>query len=338
MKIFIIINVCLLLINIVPVYADQIFLKNGDRISGTIVRKDSESVIIKTSYAGDISINWENVSSFQSDAKIQTVLTDGTTINGIVIHNQPGNVIIKSGENLETDPISLNQIAAINPSDMAASPVILSGHANVGLSMTKGNTDTQNIYVDIEFVVRTLNNRFTVGGTHNKDETNGIESENDLTGYMKYDYFFAPKWYYLANAIFNKNKFKDVELKTAMGIGAGYQLWESPEKNLSAELGLNYVNEDYIVAKDNDYPAGRWALNFDQLLFDKTAQFFHKHEILMGLEQVDDISILSQTGLRFHLLKKINATFQVNLDWDNTPAPDKKSSDIDYLISLGYSW
>jgi putative salt-induced outer membrane protein YdiY len=155
---------------------------------------------------------------------------------------------------------------------------------------------------------------------------------------MKYDHFFTTKWYSFTNAIFTKDQYKDLNLKTAIGAGAGYQVWEIPAKNLSVELGLNYVNEDYIQAEDNDYPAVRWALNYDQLLFKEIAQFFHKHEILLGLEQVDDVSVLSQTGLRFPLVEKLNATLQVNWNWDNTPAPDAKRADTDYLVTLGYTW
>ncbi len=337
-KMIIAISVCFLLASAVPGHTDEITLKNGDRISGTIVRKDGESLIIKTSYAGDISINWGDVNTFYSDVNMQIVLADGTSINGNAIQSQPGSIKIKSEQILETAPISLSQITAINPPAKDDAPIKFSGHANVGLSMTDGNTDSKNIHIDVESVARTSSNRYTIGVAHNKAEIDGVESKDNLTGYMKYDYFFTPKWYSFANAIFTKDQYKDLSLKTAMGVGAGYQVWETPGKNLSVELGLNYVNEDYILAEDNDYPAGRWALNYDQLLFNNITRFFHKHEILLGFEQVDDVSVLSQTGLRFPLIEKLNATLQVNWNWDNTPAPDTKRADTDYLFTLGYSW
>ena len=337
-RMMIAISVLAILASAVTAYTSEITLKNGDRISGIIVKKDGESILIKTSYAGEISINWGDVNTLDSDTNMQIVLADGTSINGNAIQSQPGSVKIKSGDILETASISLSEITAINPPVKDATPVKFNGHGNAGLSMTDGNTDKRNIHIDVESVIRTTSNRYTLGVTHNQAETNGVESEDNITGYMKYDYFFTPKWYSFANAIFTKDQYKDLNLKTAVGVGAGYQIWETPGKNLSVELGLNYVNEDYIMAEDNDYPAGRWALNFDKLLFKKTTQFFHKHEILMGLEQVDDVSVLSQTGLRFPLIEKLNATFQVNWDWDNTPAPNTKRVDTDYLVTLGYSW
>ena len=327
-----------LLASAAPAHADEVTMENGDRISGTVAGKNGDSLIIKTSYAGDISLNWGKISTLFSDANIQFLLADGSFINGRAITDRPGSIKIKSDQIPEAVSISLDQISAINPPNDAAAPTKFSGHANIGLTRSEGNTDAKNIHIDIESVTRTPRNRYTIGAIHNQAETGGVESADNLTGYMKYDYFLTPKWYSFANAIFTKDQYKDLNLKTAVGGGVGHQVFETAEKNLSVELGLNYVNEDYILAEDSSYPAGRWALNYDQLLFKKMTQFFHKHEILSGFEQADDISILSQTGFRFPFIEKLNATLQVNWNWDNTPAPDTKRADTDYLFTLGYSW
>ena len=36
--------------------ADQLTLKNGDRISGTIVKSDAKTLLIKTEFAGDVNV------------------------------------------------------------------------------------------------------------------------------------------------------------------------------------------------------------------------------------------------------------------------------------------
>ena len=172
-KLIIAIIGCVLLTSAAPGYTSEVTLKNGDRISGTIVKKDSGLLLIKTSYAGDISINWGDVSTISSDTTLQIVLDDGTSINGNAIQSQPGSIIIKSGKILETAPISLSQIAAINPPAKDDASVKFSGHANAGVSITDGNTDTKNIHIDIESVARTLSNRYTIGAVYNKAETEG---------------------------------------------------------------------------------------------------------------------------------------------------------------------
>jgi len=37
------------------VMADQVTLKNGDRLTGTIVKSDGKTVLIKTEFAGEVT-------------------------------------------------------------------------------------------------------------------------------------------------------------------------------------------------------------------------------------------------------------------------------------------
>jgi hypothetical protein len=38
--------------------ADQVVLKNGDRLTGTIVKSDGKTLLIKTEFTGDITVQW----------------------------------------------------------------------------------------------------------------------------------------------------------------------------------------------------------------------------------------------------------------------------------------
>jgi len=42
--------------------ADEVILKNGDRLSGTVVTKADDKLVFKTKYAGEIKIDWAEVS------------------------------------------------------------------------------------------------------------------------------------------------------------------------------------------------------------------------------------------------------------------------------------
>lgn len=50
-------------------FADQVVLKNGDRLSGTIEKSDDKSLVIKTEFAGEVTVQWpkENVVVIRSD-------------------------------------------------------------------------------------------------------------------------------------------------------------------------------------------------------------------------------------------------------------------------------
>src|ERR1700757_2390280 len=71
--------------------ADVLVMKNGDRVTGSIVKKDGNAVTVKTTLFGTITVPWDQVDSVKTDAPLNVVLADGkeaqsnlTTANGKV--------------------------------------------------------------------------------------------------------------------------------------------------------------------------------------------------------------------------------------------------------------
>jgi putative salt-induced outer membrane protein YdiY len=321
------------------VMADELRLKNGDRLSGQVVRMEEEKLIFKTSYAGEISIKWNEVANLNTDKKIKIVLSDETILQGKTKPTEEGKMKLKMGKIVETVSFNLAEVKAINPQPQVTEPPVkLKGRINVGLTSTRGNTETENHHFDGEFVARTVKNRYTLGAELNKAEDDGEKTVDNIRGYAKYDHFLTEKWFLYSSASAEKDEFKDLNLRTDFGIGVGYQFFETPMMNLSLEAGLTYVNEDYEEGEDNDYPAGRWAVNFDRYFFEKAFQFFHFHEGFVGLEDTDDLFIRSRTGIKLPIYKKFKATAQYNYDWEKSPKRGRKKADEMYILTLGYEW
>ena len=64
--------------------ADQVTLKNGDRLTGTIVKSDAKTLLIKTTFEGDVNVQWDAVSGIESSQPLHLALKDGQTIVGTV--------------------------------------------------------------------------------------------------------------------------------------------------------------------------------------------------------------------------------------------------------------
>ena len=57
----------LLVVALAPaVFADQITLKNGDRLTGTIINSDAKTLVLKTEYADAVTIKWDFVQQIES--------------------------------------------------------------------------------------------------------------------------------------------------------------------------------------------------------------------------------------------------------------------------------
>lgn len=322
------------------VLADSVTLRNGDRLTGKVLRKEDNNLIFKTPYAGEIKIRWLEITSLQTDEPVQVMLNDQTSLNATFAPTgEEGKVTLKAGDILQTAPLELSKIAYINPSpEISGKGVRFTGHVNVGLNATSGNSETTNTYADAEMVARTKENRYTVGGKVQRSSEDGNETADRTTLYSKYDHFLTEKRYLYANASFVRDQFKDLNLRSVLGAGVGHQFVESKRKNLSLEGGLTFVNDDFIAAEDDQYLAARWALDYDQFLLGDRLQVFHKHEGLQSLENSEDLIIRAETGIRVPFNENLSATVQVNVDWERTPPPGTEDTDLTYLLTVGYNW
>jgi putative salt-induced outer membrane protein YdiY len=319
--------------------ADQIFFKNGDIITGDIIKKETNVLIVKTSYAGEIKIKWSDVSTLVSKKPLKLVFDDGTQLNGWLDKTEEGQVKVLSSKEDQNKKYPVSQLKYVNPSPaLTGEGLVWSGHINAGTTFTSGNSETKSARVDAETIGRGLDNRYTFGGFVFWAEDTGNQTANNSRLNAQYDHFFSKHWYGYTNAVFEKDRFRDIKLRSRFGLGSGYQIFESPDLNLAIEGGINYIDQNYYTADDENYAALRWALKYDQKLFKSSTNFFHSHEILYGLKSPAQTLLFTETGLRFPLLFSLNGTAQVNYNWDSEPANGRKKGDTRALFTMGYSW
>ena len=319
--------------------ADTLTLKNGDRLSGTVLSKEGTTVLLRTKYAGDVQVQWTELAGITTDQPVHLILNDESSLNGTLLPTDAGRIRIKAGEIVETAPFDLAQLRFINPSaEVSGQGVKVSGRINVGVAASSGNTDTQNAHFDGEWIARARNNRFTAGADFNQTRNNNQETASNGRGYLQYDHFMNKNWYVYANASAEHDRLADLDLRSALGGGSGYQIFEGNDRNLSVEGGLNYVSEAYGQAPAQSYPSARWGLKYDQMLFGGPTQLFHEQGVLLGLEQKRNIIAKTKTGLRFPFSKMLVGSAQLNLDWTREPPAGKQSTDRTFLFTLGYQW
>jgi hypothetical protein len=64
--------------------ADQVVLKNGDTITGTVIKKDGDKLTLKSEFLGEVTMPWSAVKSLKSDQDLNLVLPGGETVKGKV--------------------------------------------------------------------------------------------------------------------------------------------------------------------------------------------------------------------------------------------------------------
>jgi putative salt-induced outer membrane protein YdiY len=324
---------------------DHVRLKNGSLVVGDVLSMSGGELQVKALFGvGDVvKLKWEQVASLKTENEHAFVLANGSTLRARAGEGEGGKVVLTSPGVEGAQTVPLESITAINPPEKKA--VTYKGSLNFGGSIADGNTQTRTASFNGEFEARSEKQRLTLKAAWNyADNQNGLTARNTRGG-VKYDLFFTQRLFGYASAFLEEDTFQDLNLRTALSAGPGYQLVlpgdfkDDPFQKLDVyvEGGLAFFDEDFRRGMDNRYIAARWALKLTWPIRDGVV-LFHSHEGYPGLENLRGLYITTEQGLRVSLWKNFVATAQVNWRWDNTPSRGFERSDTLYLLTFGWNF
>lgn len=319
-----------------PVRADWVELDNGDRLSGRVGTLTATTLYFDTSYAGTLALPRERLKALSTDAPLRVRLTDGTEFDGQLVSAGRQGVRIRISQLAETEAVPLKHLAALNPPRNPDATEV-SVRIAAGGSFARGNTEAQSLHLSGEMVARNAAQRVTLEGAYNQAEQSAAQTVSNARAGLKYDHFFTSKAYWYANARFERDDEADLDLRSTLGVGAGWQVVDADARKLALESGFSYANEDYGSAPDQRFPGARLALKAEQALWGDRARLFHDSDLLLSLESLDDYLLRTRTGVRVPVAGRLSLSTTVNYDYDNVPAPGKKTTDTALIFQIDYA-
>ena len=321
------------------VHADQLAMKNGSLLIGKLVSADETHVVFDTPFAGEIKIKKTNIKTITTDGNVNLLLQDGSVFKGKRIVEQENDLIVFSDDE---SPVRLDvpDIRLINPEPWRLGEGYKwFGRASAALESERGNTDTDELDMNLESVWRSLHDRYTVRGNWEIDESNNERNKYRWLLRNKYDRFSSddPDNYRGFQVVFESDEFADLDLRTGLGPYIGRQFFEKPFLTLHGEVGIVWVEEDFDVAEDNDFWGANWELRLTS-------------EVLPGLElyvdqtgvhnftAADELILNTTVGLRFPLIYGFEASAEATYEYDGGAVENVDDTDETYNLKLGYKW
>lgn len=329
---------CAVLLALSPALADEVQLQNGDRLTGAIKGVDGGMLVFESPSFGEVKIPSDDVKALSTDDVVTVELKEAGYATGRLSTMEDGTIVLR-GPSETTSKFRYADVKAIYPGGEIPVPQFeWSARINVGASKSSGNTDNEAINVDAEAEGRGEKDRLSFLAEVNRETSAGKKTADDQRLSGQYDRFVSEKWFVYLQGSAERDDFQDLNLRTTIGPGAGYQIIDTEDTSLSVQAGPTYVNEDYDIAEDRNFATARWAVKFSTFVFERFAQLFHDHEGLVNLENTSDVLVRTRQGVRIPLRNNLNVSAQVNLDHDTEPAPGRDKTDTKYILSLGYTF
>ena len=314
---------------------DEIVLKNGSRLIGTVMVAKDGLVTLKTDFAGTLSISMDQIVSVNTRNPVVVLLADETVLHPTSLIINQENLVLP--DSAQTYP--LEDLQAVNPEPWELGDGYRwTGSISFAWALQRGNTDSDELNFKFDPVWRSKRDRYTLNWSGEQDETNGVESADNwlLTG--KYDYFLTDPNFVGLVVNAKKDKFQDLEIRYLIGPYFGSQFYDKPVFSLSGEIGFSYVNEEYIAAEEQQYGASTWSLNAtSNYLGGKSALYFDQTGI-WNLKDTSDVILNTTFGLSFPLMWDLEASAEMLFEYDSGAVEGVDDLDQTYNIRLGYTW
>jgi putative salt-induced outer membrane protein YdiY len=254
---------CLVAFHSIVMLADQVVLKNGDRLSGTILESDSKILVIKTEFAGEVTIQWAAVTEIQSTQSLHVEAKDAQPATGTVTTS--GSTFEVTTATAGTVSVAKESVLNMRNSEQEAAyeqslhPRLTqgwTGGANVGFALTAGNSETKNLALAFTGDRKSLKDHVALyaNSVYATNRTAGGVSgttANSTQSGIRYERNLSVRVFTFVAGDFQTDALQGLDLRSVYGAGFGYHVIKNDRTTLDLLAGANYTRENYTTLKRN---------------------------------------------------------------------------------------
>jgi len=327
-------------------------LKNGDKITGSVIKKDAKSLTFKSDAFGAVTVAWDKVQSLSAEKPVYVVLPGDRTILGTIQSKDDRLEITSKGVRQDT---SLADLMAIRDSEEQAAyerlldpswTELWAGSATLAWAGAAGNAKSA-----------TFASAFTAARVTNTDKTtiqfnairasatvNGVSASTAraVRGGWGYNRNLAARVIWNVFNDYDYDPFQNLDLRFVLGGGFGFIAVKTERARLDLLGGTAYDRESFGATG----PLPAFTRNSVEAYFGDEFTF-----------KLSPVTSLYQNARFFENLStpgeyRLNGDFGANtrltrwLTWNATvsnrllsnPAPGRKRNDILYTTGIGVTF
>jgi len=327
--------------------ADEVIIKNGDRLTGTVIRVEKDTLELKSDYAGEIKVKWSAVERVSLAEAAHVTTRAGQALAGAVTVTTDAVEVTPPGATVTR--IARDEITAIRSADEqerylqaqqpAPRPGLLDnwfGSADVGFSAARGNADTSTLSATINAARVTARDRAGLHFTQllGRESTSGatVTTANTARGGARYDRLLNQRLFAFGFADFEFDELQQIDLRSVYGGGLGVALKRTPRTRFDVFGGASFNQENFTVDPTRRSAEGLAGEEFSHQLSGRLS-FNERLIFYSNLSQPGEYRVTFDSSLRGKLNSWLGWHFTVSDRYVSRPATNAKKNDL--LLTTG---
>jgi putative salt-induced outer membrane protein YdiY len=332
-------------------WADRIELKDGDRITGAIVKKDGQTVTLQSKNFGLVTLKWENIATVRTEKPLNVVLPGDKSVRAN-LETRDGRIEVYAPGVAQTVPPE-EVVALRNDAEQAAyerslHPGLLGLWTITGSlnrAGAKGNAATSTITTPVDLVraSSTSSTKAYFNSIRSKATVAGVSAQTAraVRGGWGHSRNLTKKILMNAFNDYEYDNFQALDLRVVLGGGWGYNIWTGEAGRLALVAGGAWNRETFDPDVSPVFTRNSvevyWGDDFTYKLAART-------ELVQAFRMFNNLSNKGEYRVNFD----ISANTRVNnwLTWRITlsdrylsnPLANRLHNDLLYTMGLAFSF
>ena len=310
-------------------FADKVYLKNGDVITGDIKAIWDNELIIEPEYSDEFAVEMEYV-DYIKGTKIFTIeFNDGREVEAEMIgKDEDGKQLVLI--NGQQQSISLSNLAELEEPEE-----YFDWEYNLGFSVdiNKGNTDSENYVLKSDGFVKLGDHRHIANVSFEREDTEEVETKNKDRAHYSYNWSFTEPWFLSLNVGYERDPIKNLTYRYTLTPGVGYEVWDDSWRFFTFEIGSGF-QEDKVAGEVSDSQTAVWLVRFSHDFLGGDGEFFHNHTLSDNVSGRTNTVFISTTGITSELADDLDMNISLDYDKESNPGDDASKEDVRFLIGV----
>jgi len=327
--------------------ADVVVMKNGDRVTGSIVKKDGNNVTMKSKLFGDITLPWDQIEAVQTELPLNIELSTGKTEQA-PIATANGQLQIAGQQVAPGDVKVLRDAAEQKEYERRLHPNwthLWVGTGAIAWAGAAGNAQTSTFTTAMDAVRATNTDKTMVyfKSVRASATTNGVKSDTAraVRAGLGYNRDLTKRVFFNAFNDWEYDPFQSLDLRLVLGAGIGYSLIKSDRTRLDFVGGISWNHEKF-----DPTPLPKYTRNSAEFYFgdDYSVKLRPRSTLTQSFRMFNNLTDTGNYRLNFDI--GANTQLWKWLSWNLTasdrylsnPAPGRKTNDILYSTGFGINF